>query len=298
MFGSPFYHSTLRKMMATFGTLFSNIAVVRRHPNGNEKERIRVPLAYGPAQKYLIKTKQDPNLTQDFAIKLPRMSFEIRQISYDAERKLNTIKVNTLPNYDTPNKVYRQYQGVPYNISVDLMIMSKNVDDANQIVEQIFPWFTPAYTVTIDSIPGMEYKDDVPITLRSVQMSDNYEGDFTARRDIVWTLSFDVRAWFYGPIKDKNLITKVQTDILATPAPVDLNSRSQLNAVPRHVRFTVEPSNPFATYNEDFGYTETTQHFDDQRRYDPKTGEDVPAVMRVEPTAIKPKQKVGRPKLI
>lgn len=298
MFGSPFYHSTLRKMMATFGTLFSNISVVRRHANGNEKERLRVPLAYGPAQKYLIKTQQDSDLTQDYAIKLPRMSFEIRQISYDAERKLNTIKVNTLPNFDNPQKVYRQYQGVPYNITVDLMILSKNIDDANQIVEQIFPWFTPAYTVTIDSIPGMEYKDDVPITLRSVQMADNYDGDFTTRRDVVWTLSFDVRAWFYGPIKDKNLITKVQTDILATPAYIDFNSRSQLDSVPRHARVTIEPANPSATYLDDYGYTETIQRFDDQMRFDPKTGDDIPAILTIRPSGVKSRQKVGRPKLI
>lgn len=298
MFGSPFYHLTLRKMMATFGSLFSNIAVVRRHSNGNEKERIRVPLAYGPAQKYLIKTKQDPDITQDFAIKLPRMSFEIRQVAYDAERKLNTIKVNTIPNVENPAKVFRQYQGVPYNITVDLMILSKNIDDANQIVEQIFPWFTPSYTVTVDSIPGMEYRDDVPITLRSVQMSDNYDGDFTTRRDIVWTLSFDVRTWFYGPIKDKNLITKVQTDILATPTTTNLNSRAELEGVPRNVRLTIEPQNPFALYNEDFGYVETLQEFDDQKRYDPQLGDDVPAVMTIRPPGVKTKEKVGRPKLI
>lgn len=298
MFGTPFYHSTMKKMMATFGSLFKDVYVVRRHANGNEKERIKVPLAYGPAQKYLIKTQQDPELDQNYAIKLPRMSFEIQAIQYDANRKLNTIKVNTSPTPDFPNKVLRQYQGVPYNISVNLMIMSKNIDDANQIVEQIFPWFTPSYTVTVDTIPGMEYKDDVPVTLRSVQMSDNYNGDFLTRRDVLWTLAFDIRTWFYGPIKDKNIITKVQTDILSAPNGTDLSSSTMREALPRNVRITITPDNPNTFLGDSFGYAEEVEHFEDGMHFDPVLGQDIPAAIRLKPGGIKSKNKIGKAKLV
>ena len=298
MFGQTFYHSTMKKMMATFGAIFSNIYVVRRLSNGNEIERIKVPLAYGPAQKYLIKTRQDPNLDLNYAIRLPRLSFEIAAVEYDSTRKLNTIKVNSVPIEGDPSKVLTQYQGVPYIIRVNLSILSKNIDDANQIVEQILPWFTPVYAVTVNTIPGMDYTDDIPITLRSVQLSDNYNDMYDVRRDVVWNMSFDIRTWFYGPIRDRKLITAAQTDIIRTTINPSSMSEAELQQFPRTGRVSITPQDRNATYEEDYGYTEIVQEFQDDMRANPTTGEDEIASIKIRAQTVVNIDKVGKPKFV
>lgn len=295
MFNEPFYHATFKKFISGFGKLFSNIYVIRRHASGTEKERIKVPLAYGPAEKYLVRTEEDPTLNRGFSIKLPRMSFQIANIQYDPSRKLNTIKRNIQPIEGEQGTVIRQYQGVPYNISIDLSILSKYIDDANQIVEQILPWFTPNYTITINTIPEMNYKDDISVVLNSVSLADNYEENWTTRRDIIWTLSFTVKGIFYGPIVDKKIITKVQTDFYTLNRGFDMSSN--LTGAPRQERVTVEVDPNTGEYDEDFGYTEKKESFEDGKRYNTVTGADETASTKIEPKPIKDISKIGKPKL-
>lgn len=296
MFNQPFYHATFKKFVSGFGKLFSNIYVVRTHASGTEKERIKVPLAYGPSEKYLVRQEEDPTLNRGYAIKLPRMSFEIKTIQYDSSRKLNTIKKNTQAIEDNQGTVIRQYQGVPYNLTIDLSIISKYIDDANQIVEQILPWFTPGYTITVNTIPEMNYKDDIPVVLNSVTLTDNYEENWTTRRDVIWTLSFTVKGIFYGPVVDKKIITKVQTDIYAVGGGLDIQSEN-LSGIPRHSRQVTEVVPGTGEYNEDFGYTQYAESFEDGQRYNVITGQDEPASTKLSPEPIEDVSKVGRPKL-
>lgn len=279
MFGKPFYHSTLRKIVASFGSVFANIHLVRRSQNSNEIERIRVPLAYGPSERYLGRLAEDPTLGRPLAIKLPRMSFQIQTIQYDSARKLNTIRRNAVPIAGNGSQVSRQYQGVPYKIGMELSIICKYIDDANQIVEQILPWFTPAFTVTINSIPEMEYKDDIPITLTGIAIQDNYDEDWMTRRDIVWTLTFDIQAMFYGPIVDRSIITKSIIDTYA--ATGDLDDPNQREILSRAFRITTEVEPDTATYRDEFGYTQTAEAFEDGKRRHPVSGEDVEVTHKV-----------------
>lgn len=251
MFQSPFYHFTMRKVVASFGSLFANIFVVKRDQTGKEVERLKVPLAYGPAERYIVRAQDDPELSKNYAIKLPRMSFEIKSLEYDSNRKLNTIRRNIQPIEGVPNKVARQYQGVPYKMTIELSIISKYIDDSNQIIEQILPWFTPAYTVPIKSIPKMNYSDDVAITLVGVSLQDNYEDEWTVRRDVIWTLSFDLKIIFYGPIYDKPVITQATTDITAA---TDLGGDLQL--LEPVARVTTRPDPDDVTYVDEYGYVE------------------------------------------
>jgi T4-like virus Myoviridae tail sheath stabiliser len=297
MFRAPFYHATFRKVVSGFGKLFADIYVVRRWDSGMEKERIKVPLAYGPAEKYLGRTIEDPDLQRGYSVTLPRMSFQINSIQYDSMRKLNTLKKNVKPIEDEQGNVIRQYQGVPYKITMELSILCKYVDDANQIIEQILPWFTPGYTITINSIPEMDYKDDVGIVLSSVSLADNYEDDWKNRRSIIWTLSFEIKAMFYGPIAEKKVITKVQTDIHHVENSIFNLDEEQLSVIPRSSRVTIEPGDPKAEYNEDFGYTINTQFFEDGKTYNSATGQDEDATYKLSPDPIEFLGKVGRPKL-
>lgn len=298
MFNSPFYHSTLRKLVASFGALFASIFVVKRSTNGAEIERIKVPLAYGPAEKYLVRKYEDPELNRNYSIKLPRMSFEIKNLEYDSSRKLNTLKVNTEAIPGIPNKIIRQYQGVPYKLNVELSIITKYIDDANQILEQILPWFTPAFTITVNSIPGMNYKDDIAITLTALNVQDNYEDDWISRRDIVWTLSFDIKATFYGPIADKEVITKVIADIYNVTETGILQSPGELQGIARISRTTVEPTVMPITYVEDYGYSQTSETFFDGLKRDPSTGEDAKLMLNLAPSSIESTETFGVAKLI
>lgn len=203
MFGNHFYHATIRRFVAVFGTLFNDISVVRKDSQGSVKSIVRVPLAYGPKEKFLVRIDEQPDPSApNVAIKLPRMSFEVLNITYDTQSKLNR---NNKILVD--NKLYYTY--APYNISMNLSIMAKNQDDALQIIEQIIPYFQPEYTVTIKESISSDLKTDIPITLSTIDMQEDYEGDFMNRRAIIYTLSFDAKLRFYGPDRTASSIKKV-----------------------------------------------------------------------------------------
>jgi hypothetical protein len=206
MFGQYFYHSHIRKTVAVFGTLFNNINVQRKDANGTSVNNIKVPLSYGPKQKFLTRLFEEPDLNApEVAIRLPRMSFEITGMQYDTSVKLN--KMNTLvqPNVHGQNTVRNP---VPYIINFTLSVYAKNQDDALQVVEQIIPYFNPEYVVTIREIPSLNISRDIPIVLQSVNYSDDYEGDFTSRRVLIYTLDFSMKTFFYGPITQNQGVIK------------------------------------------------------------------------------------------
>tara|TARA_B100002019_G_C21039166_1_gene483589 strand:- start:8 stop:688 length:681 start_codon:yes stop_codon:yes gene_type:complete len=225
---------------------------------------MKVPLAYGPKQKFLVRLREDPNITKSVAITLPRIGFEIGTIAYDPTRKLNKIQKVKKPG-TAGNKVDSQYMPVPYNIDFELYAMSKNSDDALQIVEQILPYFQPEYTITINDIVQMNNKRDVPIILTGITYEDNYEGDFAERRAIIYTLSFTAKAYLYGPVTSGQVITKVQ---------VDQFSDSATAAPKREQRYTVTPDPATADFDDDFGFNETSSFFSDAKTYNPTTGQD------------------------
>ncbi len=264
MLGSTFYHETLRKCVVGFGTLFNDIHITRKDGSGNVTQSMKVPLAYGAKQKFLTRLREDPSLTKTVAITLPRIGFEIGQIAYDSTRKLNKIqKVKKAGS--AGNKVDTQYMPVPYNIDFELYAMSKNSDDALQIVEQILPYFQPDYTITINDIVQMSSKRDVPIILTGVNYEDNYEGEFTERRAIIYTMTFTAKCYLYGPVISGQVITKVQ---------VDQYTDSSTAAPSRQQRLTVTPDPVSAGLDEDFGFNETSSFFEDAKNYNVETGQD------------------------
>lgn len=215
MLSDHFYHAAIRRTIAAFGSIFNDLKVVRKDGDGEVKSITRVPLAYGPKQKFLARIESQSQLGTvqgGVAIKLPRMSFEITGMTYDAAsqvNKMNQLKLGTISN-GTRQAVYTQ---TPYRMNIDLSVMAKNQDDALQVVEQILPYFQPDYTITIKEIPEIGLKTDVPIVLNSVNLTDDYEGDFLSRRAIVYTLSFELRVRFYGPVKTKNVILNSSADL-------------------------------------------------------------------------------------
>lgn len=206
MFGTYFYHSHIRKTVAVFGTLFNDISVHRKDASGGVISYVKVPLSYGPKQKFLTRLFEEPDLNApEVAIRLPRMSFEITGMQYDTSVKLN--KMNTLakPDIHGQNTIRNP---VPYILNFQLSVYAKNQDDALQVVEQILPMFNPEYVVTLKEIPELDIKRDIPIVLQSVTYSDDYEGDFTSRRVLIYTLEFTMKTFFYGPIKQNQAVIK------------------------------------------------------------------------------------------
>lgn len=213
MFSGHYYHATIRKMVSVFGTLFNNISVVRKDSAGAVINITRVPLAYGPKQKFLARLDEQPNLDDSkIAMKLPRMSFEIVTLTYDASIKTNRNNLLTISTSadSTTRSTVRTY--APYRMGLQLSIMAKNQDDALQILEQILPNFQPEYTVTVKDLDSTNIKTDVPFVLSGVQMNEDYEGDFTTRRAIIYTLDFETRLRFYGQVMNKDQIQNALID--------------------------------------------------------------------------------------
>ena len=204
-----FYNEIFRKVIIGFGNLFNEIQIKHVNDSGKVVSAIKVPLAYGPTQKFLARLEQEPNLNKPIQITLPRMSFELVGLSYDSSRKVTTTQKFVAPNLNSGD-VMATYMPVPYNMDFELSIMTKLNDDMLQIIEQILPYFQPSYNLSINMIDLIGEKRDVPITLNSIAMEDNYEGDFTDRRALIYTLRFTAKTYIFGPSTkvDQDIITK------------------------------------------------------------------------------------------
>lgn len=216
---APYYNATTRKAITVFGSLFKDIVIQRtQDSNGSVVQTVAVPLTYSPKEKYIARTEQEPDITgKSVGAVLPRMAFEIKGLAYDKTRKLNT---NT-KNLNVNNGSYvSQYNPVPYNINIDLYAYVKNQEDGLQIVEQILPFFTPSFNVTIVAVDAMDITYDLPIILNNVSYEDNYDGDYTERREIIWTLSFTLQLNYYGPVDGNNsgIIKQTRVKIYSDPA--------------------------------------------------------------------------------
>ena len=213
MLGQTFYNESLRKTVIAFGSLFNDIYISRKDSTGADVQTLKVPLAYGPKQKFIIRLEADPGLDRAIAITLPRLGFEISGLEYDPSRKLNRIikrrKVSTTEDKKL-QQMQSQYTPVPYNLNFELFCMAKNSDDGIQIVEQIVPFFQPEYTVALKDVPEMDIVRDVPMVLNSTTYEDNYAGDFTERRAIIYTFNFTAKAYVYGPVSTAKPITKAE----------------------------------------------------------------------------------------
>jgi hypothetical protein len=219
-----FYNEILRKTVISFGSLFNNISIKHTDNSNQVIDVIKVPLAYGPTQKFLARLEQSPDLNKPIQITLPRMSFEFTGLTYDASRKLTTTQTFTTKSSSDGSVVKKTYMPVPYNLQFELAIMTKLNDDALQIVEQILPYFQPSYTLSIELVDEINEKRDIPIVLENVTFQDDYEGNFTTRRVLIYTLRFTAKTYLFGPIqtatKDivkKATISYITGDSTSTP---------------------------------------------------------------------------------
>ena len=249
MFGNYYYHERIRRSVAIFGKLFNDIYVLRKDSTGAVISTVKVPLAYAPRQKFLDRIREQEDLTtgQRVALKLPRLSFEIIAMNYDPARQLQkTTNFTQSGTSSTSRAKINAY--VPYNINFQLNVYAKTQDDALQIVEQILPYFNPQYNLSMK--PFNDYPsvvEDIPITLNGVDFADDYEGDVASRRTIIYTLTFEMRVNFYGPIAESNVIT-------AAIPKIDLDTDSIADS--DYLTITVTPTPAGVSADSDYGFLE------------------------------------------
>jgi len=263
--------------------LFNDIHVRHEDQAGNPISEIKVPVAYGPRQKFLARIQQQPELNKATQITLPRMSFEITNISYDSTRKAGITQTFKAVDKEDGDKIKKVFMPVPYNLGFELNILVKLQDDGLQILEQILPFFQPGFTLSIDLVKSIGEKRDVPMILNNISQQDDYEGDMSTRRALIYTLSFTAKTFMFGHIAKtpEGLIRKVQ---------VDYYSSTDTKTAKREQRYTVVPKakkdynddgvidkqdEPFIEPGDDFGFTEERTFFGDSKDFAPNRGVDV-----------------------
>ncbi len=215
MLGQTFYHQTIRKYVVLFGTLFNDLNIEKKNSSGNVVSRQKVPIAYGPKQKFLTRIRQDPNIDRQVAIQLPRMGFEMTSITYDPIRKLNSVGkvIGRATASEGKGTLRKMFNPVPYNMDFQLFVFVDNAEDGTQILEQILPFFTPEFNVSINAVSDLGIKLDVPISINSASLEDSFDGEFSARRTLIWTIDFFMKGFLYPDIKGGGKIIKsVQVD--------------------------------------------------------------------------------------
>ena len=217
MFGH-FYNNSVRKLVVGFGTLFNEIDVKRYNADDTVKESLRVPLVYGPKEKFLVRLRQPSSISDDVKVRMtaPRLGFELTGFAYDPTRKRNTLSKRISSGAaDGVSSVRKNFAEVPYTFDFSLSVFVRHMDDGLQIIEQILPYFTPEFTVTLN-LNSLAQKVDVPIVLTSVTNTTEYDGDFDSGRLINFDLNFTAKSYVYGPIKDSKIITQtITTNFLA-----------------------------------------------------------------------------------
>jgi len=268
MLGTYFYHEIIRKTIISFGTLFNNIYIRHLNKDGSVADETKVGLSYGPTQKFLAKIQQQADLKKPIAITLPRMSFEMTGIQYDPTRKTSVTQTFRAVDENDANKVKKVFMPVPYNISFELSIYAKLSDDALQIVEQIMPFFQPSFNLTVDLVESIGEKRDIPIILDNIDFQDDYEGDFSTRRALIYTLRFTAKTYLFGPVAES-------TDGLIKKVQIDMYSNIDTQTAKREVRYTVEPDPITAGPEDDFGFSESWEYFSDSKNYSPTQQTDI-----------------------
>jgi hypothetical protein len=259
MLGTYYYHQIIRKTIISFGNLFNQIYIQHKDGDDDVYSEMRVPLTYGPTQKFLARLEQQADLNKPVAITLPRMSFEMTTIQYDTTRKTGITQTFKALEGNNLKKVFLP---VPYNIGFELSILCKLNDDALQIIEQILPNFQPGFTISVDLVDSIGEKRDIPVVLDNISLQDDYEGDFSTRRALIYTLSFTTKTYLFGPVSEsaEGLIRKVQ---------VDIHAGTDRNVSKREMRYTVTPDPIDADPDDDFGFSETFEYFGDSKSYSP-----------------------------
>jgi len=292
MFGSQFYHQSIRKYVIMFGNMFNDIVVRRLDTTGVSLQSVAVPLAYGPKEKFLVRITQDPNLDQQVAIQLPRMGFEMTTLAYDGSRRLAGTSRNVKVVSDK-NKLDFTYMPVPYDLNFNLYAYVRNADDGAQIMEQIVPYFGPEWTNQVRLIPEMSITQDVPTILNTVSIEDTYEGNFDTRRALIYTFDFTVKGYFYGPVRRQGIIKRSQIDFgIVTGNTGNKITLDDVARTGRSSRIVVQPgllANGSPTTNsaasipytqieadDDYGFCSNTFFYTDGLKYNPKTGNDEP----------------------
>jgi hypothetical protein len=272
--------------------MFNDIVVRRLNANNVSMQSVAVPLAYGPKEKFLVRTTQDPNLDQQVAIQLPRMGFEMTTLSYAGDRRLAGTSRN-VKVVDDKNKLDFTYMPVPYDLNFNLYAYVRNADDGAQIMEQIVPYFGPEWTNQVKLIPEMSLIQDVPTILNTVSIEDTYEGDFNTRRALIYTFDFTVKGYFYGPVRRQGIIKRAQIDFgIVTGNTSNKITVEDISRTGRSSRITVQPgllangspttdssqSIPYTQIEatDDYGFASNTFFFTDGYKYNPKTNADEP----------------------
>jgi len=195
-----YYHEILRRTIIAFGTLFNGIEIKHEDSDDNVASVIKVPLAYGPTQKFLARLQQSPDLNKPVQITLPRMSFEFVGLQYDGSRKVTTTQTFKSETVGVATAIRKTFMPVPYNMSFELTVLTKLNDDMLQIVEQIVPYFQPAFNLSVDLVSTIGEKRDIPVVIENITMEDDYEGDFTTRRALIYTFRFTAKTYLFGPV--------------------------------------------------------------------------------------------------
>jgi hypothetical protein len=267
MFGQHFYNEGIRRLTIGFGQLFNNVIVQNKSSTGAVTKRYRVPLAYAPKEKFLVRLDEQANLdNREFAITLPRMGFEMTGLSYDSTRKLNKMqKFKQVKTGEDGKVMDYNYTPVPYNVNYTLNIFTATAENGLIIVEQILPFFQPDYTVTVNMVPDLNIKRDVPIVLNSVNYEDSYDGTFTNRRAVIYTLQFTAKTYLFGPMANAKVIKEVQDD---------LYTNTNKPPATREERIIITPNPANANADDDFGFTTQILNFSDGKNYNPSNDTD------------------------
>ena len=267
MLGTYNYNQILRKCVVGFGTLFNNLEIRKFNEDGSVYQRMKVPLAYGPSQKFLARLEQQPDLGRPNAITLPRLSFEMTGMEYDPSRKQSPTQY-CLTN-ENAEGLRKTFIPVPYNLEFELNVLSKTQDDCLQIVEQILPFFQPSFNLSIKLVEEANIIRDIPIILNSMSFNDDYEGNFETRRALVYTMRFTVKTYIYGPTTDTGLIKKA---ITKEYGKVDLTAPGRYRKYEVTAKAKVDKNNDnvvdaiddsLLVSGDDFGFNETSSYFED-----------------------------------
>jgi hypothetical protein len=200
-----FFHDTIKLYTGVFGSIFNDVKIKR----GNAS--ILVPIAFSLKQKYDVRNTEnpDPNVLRKKVI-LPRMGYRLVGLRRDTTRIQNKMhRITDHTDRSALTSATIQYNRVPYVFSYELNVKTKNIEDMNQILEQILPFFNPSMNVTVEDNKDLDSNTSINVKLLDIGKDDLFEGSFEDEQVIESTLSFELEGYLYMPTTPIKIIKKV-----------------------------------------------------------------------------------------
>ena len=196
--GTLFFNSSRTYTLAILD-LFSSLRHYVKKEDGTLGDEV-IPIQFGNYEKSIVLDDIENKDLGNWNI-VPRMILSFDGMNKAADRTLNKDhKISLRVQKDGMNILKYSLNSVPYDFNFRLLIQSRGMNEAFQIVEQILPKFRPSYPIEVREFPLFEETTKTQLLISDPTFEINEEFEEEDINIINITFDITLRGNLYPPI--------------------------------------------------------------------------------------------------